>query len=131
MTTHAQGEFTVILTPIDTHDAAASLGRLAINKQYLGDLEATSKGEMIAVREPNGSGAYVALERVIGKLQGRSGSFVLLHSGMMTPASQQLSVTVVPGSGTEELDELHGKMSINVVDKKHFYQLDYTLPHVE
>jgi len=130
VTTHAKGEFEVVLTPIDTHDVAASLGRLAINKQYRGDLEATSKGEMLASRETNGSGAYVALERVTGKLQGRSGSFVLLHSGMMTPASQQLSVTVVPGSATEELDELHGKMSIKVVDKKHYYELDYTLPHV-
>jgi len=131
VTTHAEGEFAVILTPIDTHDAAASLGRLAISKQYRGDLEATSKGEMIAAREANGSGAYVALERVTGKLQGRSGSFVLLHSGMMTAASQQLTVTVVPGSGTDELDELHGKMSITVNDKKHYYTLDYTLPHVE
>ena len=131
MTTHAEGEFAVILTPIDTHDAAASLGRLAINKQFRGDLEATSKGEMLAAREPNGSGAYVALERVTGKLQGRSGSFVLLHSGMMTSASQQLSVTVVPGSGTDELDALRGEMAINIVEKKHYYQFDYTLPDVE
>jgi hypothetical protein len=131
VTQHATGEFEVILTPLDTHDAAASLGRRSINKQFRGDLEATSKGEMLAAVESNGSAAYVALERVTGKLHGRSGSFVLLHSAMMTAASQQLSVTVVPGSATGELDELHGKMSINIVDKKHYYQFDYTLPHVE
>ena len=130
MTTHAKGDFAVVLTPLDTHDSEASLGRNAINKQFRGDLEAVSKGEMLSVIENNGSAAYVALERVTGKLHGRTGSFVLMHSATMAPASQQLSITVVPGSATGELDELHGKMSIKIVDNQHYYEFDYTLPHV-
>ena len=129
MTTHATGEFAVVLSPLDTHDSEASLGRNAINKQYRGDLEATGRGEMLAVMQTNGSAAYVALERVTGKLHGRTGSFVLLHSATMSPASRKLSISVVPGSGTDELDELHGTMSINIIDKQHFYEFDYTLPH--
>jgi hypothetical protein len=101
---------------------------MSLVKRFHGDLEADSRGEMLATMESNRSGAYAALERVTGTLNGRAGSFVLLHNGTMTTEGQQLSVTVVPGSAKGELEGLAGKMTINIVDRNHFYEFDYTLP---
>ena len=129
--THASGTFEVKLTPqplADSNDAA-TLGRMAIDKQFHGDLEATSKGEMLmASTEVKGSAGYVAIERVKGTLHGRKGSFVLQHSGTMTRGAPQLLVTVVPDSGTDELVGLAGKLMITITDGKHFYDFEYTLP---
>ncbi len=128
MTTHASGTFEVKLEPEETLDKVAAIARMSIVKQFHGDLEATSRGEMIATMEPNRSGAYAAIERVTGTLNGRSGSFVLLHNGTMTTEGQQLSIVVVPGSAKEEFEGLAGNMTINIVDGKHFYEFDYVLP---
>ena len=131
MTTRASGTFDVKLTPQAPSDSAAdaALGRMLIDKQFHGDLEATSKGEMLtAGTNVKDSAGYVAFERVSGTLHGRSGSFVLQHSGTMTHGAPQLSVTVVPDSGTGQLDGLAGKMTINIVDGKHLYEFEYTLP---
>jgi hypothetical protein len=107
---------------------AAKLGRMSIDKQFQGALEAISNGEMLAVmNEAKGSGGYVALERVTGTLDGRSGSFVLQHRGTMTRGAQQLSVAVVPDSGTGGLEGLTGTMNIRIDGGKHFYDLEYTL----
>jgi|SRR5436305_1656605 len=125
MTTHASGTFEVKLTP---QAEEASLGRLSIDKQFHGDLEATSKGQMLtAGTAVKGSAGYVAIERVSGTLQGRSGSFVLQHSGTMTRGVPQLTITVVPDSGTAQLAGLSGKMAIDIADGKHSYEFDYTL----
>lgn len=125
MTTHASGTFEVKLTP---QAEEASLGRLSIDKQFHGDLEATSKGQMLtAGTAVKGSAGYVAIERVSGTLQGRSGSFVLQHSGTMTRGVPQLTITVVPDSGTGQLAGLSGKMAIDIADGKHSYAFDYAL----
>ena len=80
------------------------MGRMSLDKQYHGDLEAAAKGEMLsAMTATEGSGVYVAIERVTGKLHGRSGSFVLHHTGTMARGAQQLSIAVAPDSGTGEL----------------------------
>jgi hypothetical protein len=127
MATHASGTFEVKLNPQAPDDSA--LGRLTIDKQFRGDLEATSKGQMLAAStEVQGSAGYVAMERVTGELGGRSGTFVFQHSGTMTRGEPQLSVTVVPDSGTGRLIGLAGKMTIRIVDKQHFYDFEYTLP---
>lgn len=131
MTQHASGPFEVKLTPQkpDSEVAqAANLGRMTIDKQFHGDLEATSKGEMIATQtEIKGSAGYVAMERVTGALKGRKGSFVLQHSGTMDRGRPELTITVVPDSGTGELKGLMGKMKINIADGKHSYEFEYTL----
>lgn len=107
----------------------APLGRYLLDKQFHGDLEGTSKGDMLsASTESTGAAAYVALEVVKGTLGGRTGSFVLTHVGTMTRDSQHLTVTVVPGSGTEQLVGINGTLIINIVDKKHLYEFNYTLP---
>lgn len=125
---HAKGTFEVKFDQEETLDKAAAIARMSLVKRFHGDLEADSRGEMLATMEPNRSGAYAALERVTGTLNGRDGSFVLLHNGTMTAEGQVLSVTVVPGSAKGELEGLAGKMTINIVDRKHFYEFDYTLP---
>ena len=102
---------------------------MSIDKQFHGDLEGTSKGYMLssAATVVKGSGGYVAMERVTGTLKGRHGSFVLQHSGTMTRGVPQLSVTVVPDSGTAELTGLSGTMTIKIDAGKHSYEFDYTL----
>src|SRR5580658_8202306 len=130
----ASGTFEVRLAPQkpDNKEAeSANLGRMSIDKQFHGDLEATSKGEMLsAMTDVKGSAGYVAIERVTGTLHDRSGSFVLQHSGTMTRGEPQLSVTVVPDSGTSELTGLAGTLTIRIADKQHFYEFDYTLPEI-
>src|SRR5580658_4180884 len=117
--------------PDNKEAEAANLGRLSIDKQFHGDLEATSKGEMLAAgTDVKGSAGYVAIERVTGALHGRTGTFVLQHSGTMTRGEPQLSVTVVPDSGTGELAGLAGTLTIRIADKQHFYEFDYTLPEI-
>ena len=129
---HASGTFEVKIIPQkpDNKEAeSASLGRMSIDKQFYGDLEATSKGEMLAAAtEVKGSAGYVAMERVSGTLHGRRGTFILQHSGTMTRTAPQMSVTVVPDSGTGQLVGLAGTMTIKIADGKHFYEFDYTLP---
>lgn len=124
----ATGAFDVKLTPQSEKDAA--VGRFTIDKQLHGDLEGTSKGEMLAMMTAvQGSAGYVAMEVVTGKLAGRSGTFALQHSGTMTRGAQSLSITIVPDSGTGELAGITGTMKIRIDESgKHFYELEYALP---
>ena len=126
--TRATGPFDVKLTPETAPEVVP--GRMSIDKQFHGDLEATSKGAMLmAATAVKGSAGYVAIERVDGKLHGRSGTFLLQHSGVMTRGGGELSVTVIPDSGTGELTALAGKMAINIAaDGAHSYDFEYTLP---
>ena len=102
---------------------------MSLDKQFHGDLEASSKGEMLAVgTEVKDSAGYVAMERVSGTLGGRGGTFALQHSGIMTRGEPKLSVTVVPDSGTGQLIGVAGTMTITIVDGKHLYGFDYTIP---
>jgi hypothetical protein len=130
MTSRATGTFEVKLSPQAPEDGAAgsAIGRMLIDKQFHGDLEATSKGQMLAAGTAvQGSAGYVAIEQVSGSLAGRTGTFVLQHSGTMDRGTPQLSVTVVPDSGTGELAGLTGRMNIIIADGKHSYEFDYTL----
>jgi hypothetical protein len=128
-TTHAHGTFEVKLVPQTPEAGAdASLGRMTSDKQFRGDLEGTSKGQMLtAGTSVKDSAGYVAIERVTGTLNGRGGSFSLQHTGTMDRGAPQLSITVVPDSGTGELAGLTGRMTITIADGKHSYDFDYTL----
>jgi len=134
MPAHASGPFDVKLAPRqDDKVGDPTVGRMSIDKQFHGDLEAISKGQMLtAMTEVKGSAGYVAIERVTGTLRTpkgeRSGSFALLHRGIMTRGAPELSVTVVPDSGTGQLTGLTGTMTIHIVDGKHSYDFDYALP---
>ena len=129
---HAAGTFEVKIVPqkADNKPAeTANLGRMSIDKQFAGDLTGTSLGEMSSfMTETKGSGVYVAIERVTGTLQGRSGSFVLHHTGVMNRGVPSLTITVVPDSGTGALAGIGGAFTIKIEGGKHFYEFDYTLP---
>lgn len=125
------GTFAVSLAPMgfEGADPAHMLGRMSIDKVISGGLQATTLGQMLSAMTPTkGSAGYVAIERVSGTLAGRSGSFVLQHSGTMTRGEGQLSVHVVPDSGTGELAGLSGTLHIDIVDGVHHYRFDYVLP---
>ena len=129
-TMHAAGPFDVKITPQDDNSGDPLLHRMTLEKQYHGDLEATGKGQMLtAGTEVKGSGAYVAIEKVSGTLNGRSGSFILQHTGTMAQNVPQLTIVVVPDSGTGELKGVTGRMTIIIAaDGKHSYEIEYTLP---
>ena len=134
MTKHASGTFEVKMLPQTDQNLdgvivdSGTVGRMSLDKRFDGDLQATSRGQMLAVHgDVKGSAGYVAMERVNGTLHGRLGSFALQHSGSMTRGAPQLLITVVPDSGTGELLGLAGTLAINIVDGKHFYEFDYTL----
>jgi len=128
MTTRATGTFEVKLTPQDD-GPDAPVGRMSLDKQFHGDLAGTSKGQMVMSSSPsvNGSAGYVAIETVTGTLHGRNGTFYLQHSGTMTRGVGELTITVIPDSGTDELAGLQGKMTIIIADGKHSYEFEYEL----
>ena len=130
MTTRASGTFEVRMSPQapDEGDSGVGIGRMLLDKSFEGDLEGTSKGQMLAAMSSvAGSAGYVAMEQVTGTLGGRSGGFVLQHSGTMTRGAPQLTVSVVPDSGTGELQGLTGTMQIIIDEGQHSYVFDYTL----
>jgi hypothetical protein len=119
----AAGTFEVKLTP---QPDDSPVGRMTIVKQFHGDLEGSSAGQMLAaMTEVKGSAGYVAIEKVTGSLHGRAGSFVLQHTGTMNRGTPQLSVTVVPDSGTGDLAGLSGSLNIIIEGGKHSYEFDY------
>jgi uncharacterized protein DUF3224 len=132
MTRHATGPFDVKVSPLPLAGPAeeATLGRMSLEKQYYGDLEATATGQMLTVStEVQGSGVYVAIERVSGTLHGRKGTFALYHQGVMARGEPHLEVTVVPDSGTGELAGLAGTLRILIAEGgKHSYDFEYALP---
>ena len=131
MANHAAGTFNVNVKPIQA-DGDQELGRfarLSIDKQYHGALEGPSRGQMLAAETAvAGSGAYVAMERFDGTLDGRKGGFVLQHNGTMAGGVYDLSVSVVPDSGTDELAGISGTLRIVIEGKEHRYEFDYSIP---
>ena len=128
MSNHATGTFEVKLIPEEDKTGEAIVGRMSIDKQFQGDIEGTSKGLMVmAGTAVEGSAGYVALEKVTGTINGRSGSFYLQHSGIMRRGEGQLTIVVVPDSGTDELTGIDGQLNITITEGKHFYDFEYTL----
>jgi hypothetical protein len=125
------GEFDVSVKPLGSYAEAQdgiTLGHMSIDKTFQGELAATSKGEMLSALTPvKGSAGYVAIEQVVGRLSGRSGSFVLQYFGTMDKGKDYLILEVVPDSGTNELQGLSGKMAIIIKDGKHTYEFDYQI----
>jgi hypothetical protein len=128
MTTKASGTFDVKLLPQSAGDYDA-LGRMTIDKIFHGELEGTSVGQMLTGMSPSEktSGAYVAIEKVTGTVNGKSGSFILEHRGIMNRGAQSLQVRIVPDSGTGELTGISGELEIIIEGKKHSYVLSYSL----
>jgi hypothetical protein len=122
----AIGPFEVRMAPLET---SAPIGRMSLDKTYHGDLEGTAVGEMMAAMGTvEGSAAYSAIEQFTGTLAGRTGTFMLQHTGVMNRGTPSLVITVVPDSGTGELAGLSGTMNIIIEGGAHSYTFDYTLP---
>lgn len=131
MTAQARGTFEVTLTrqPADDFADGQVMGRMTIEKRFHGDLEGTSRGQMLTgMTSVSSSAGYVAIEHVSGSLSGRRGTFLLQHSGTMTRGAQQLVVSIIPDSGTDELAGIAGTMMIDLSGGAHAYVLDYALP---
>jgi hypothetical protein len=127
----AKGTFVVALQPLPFEgvEATTKLGRMSIDKQVSGDLTATTKGQMLTgMTETAGSAGYVAIEHVVGTLHGKKGSFLLLHTGIMDRTTPTLRISVVPDSGTDELQGLLGEFAIEKRGEQHFYEFRYRLP---
>ncbi|MFK0299057.1 DUF3224 domain-containing protein [Brevundimonas sp. NPDC090276] len=126
----ARGIFEVVITPVQPAEGAASdaPGRMLLAKTFHGDLTGTASGEMLAVMSPERSGAYVALDRVHGVIDGREGAFALVHRGLMDRGAQELLITIVPGSGAGELAGIAGVFHLTIADGVHHYDLEYSLP---
>jgi hypothetical protein len=127
---HASGTFEVKVMPqTDDKNGDPALGRMTIDKQFHGDLEGTSKGQMLTgMTDVKGSAGYVAIEKVSGTLKGRTGTFILQHTGTMNRGVPQLAVTVVPDSGIGQLAGIAGNFKIIIAEGKHSYEFEYTLP---
>ncbi len=120
------GEFDVKIVPHDTGDD--KMGMMTVEKHYHGDLNATGQGRMLTgMTDVKGSAAYVAIERVHGKLKDREGTFLVHHTGVMSKGVQSLVIRIVPDSGTGDLAGIEGEMHIKVAGGKHSYRLEYTL----
>lgn len=129
MAKHASGSFDVKLSSQLIEGMDPALGRSRIDKQFHGDLEAVSLGQMLSAGTPvKGSACYVAIETVTGILHGRIGSFILQHCCAMARGRARMAIHVVPDSGTEQLAGLTGVLNIDLVDKRHFYRFEYELP---
>ena len=121
------GEFEVKIEPVDTGDP--QIGMMLLDKKYLGDLEAIGKGRMLTgMTSVKDSAAYVAIERIDGSLKGKRGTFLIQHCGIMSKGKPSLVIGVVPDSGTGDFVGLEGTMDIRIVERKHFYDFQYSLP---
>lgn len=127
---HARGTFDVVITPVQpaTGAAADAPGRMLLAKTFHGDLTGTAAGEMLATMGPDRSGAYVALDRVRGVIDGCEGAFTLVHRGLMDRGAQELLITIVPGSGVDGLAGISGVFYLMILDGVHNYDLEYSLP---
>lgn len=131
MTHIAKGSFAVQIQPQGEPGGAdgVSLGRMALDKTFEGDFTGTGRGQMLtAMTSVKGSAGYVAIEQVSGTLQGRRGTFAMQHSGTMHGGAQQLSITIVPDSGSGELTGIAGTFKLEITGGKHLYTIEYTLP---
>lgn len=126
----AEGTFVATLSPIDSElkgKYGATLSVMAIEKSFFGTLKAKSKGQMLSAMTPTqGSAGYVAIEQVEGTLDGKKGSFILQHYGMMEKGEDELTLVVIPDSATHELEGLRGQMQLEVDEAgQHSYTFVY------
>ena len=128
---HATGTFEVSVTPADPEVVEAGLGlsRYTLAKTFSGGMTGSGTGQMLAGDVSAEEGAYVALERFVGTLNGKEGAFLLAHRGDMNAQGYTLSISVVPGSGTGELAGITGDFALTIADGEHRYDLSYSLPN--
>lgn len=125
-----KGSFEVKGSPLEMDEVSKELGvmRRKFEKKFDGPLKGTSVVSMMGIMNQDlGSGAYVALEKLTGSLNGKDGTFCLQHSCSMARGAQQQSITVVPDSGTGGFKGIEGSMTIDIVNGQHFYTFVYLI----
>lgn len=127
---HATGTFEVSVTPADPEVLEAGLGlsRYTLAKTFSGGMTGSGVGQMLAGGVSADEGAYVALERFVGALDGRQGAFLLAHRGDMNAEGYTLSISIVPGTGTGQLAGITGDFALTIAGGEHRYDLSYSLP---
>ena len=105
-----------------------TLNRNVVRKEFAGDMVGTSEAQMLATfTSTPGSAGYVAIEHFTGSVGGRSGSFVLQHSGVMDKGDARLTVAIVPDSGSGALAGISGTMTLDNDEGRHSYVLEYEI----
>jgi len=113
--------------PYDERDGV-KLSRTRVVKAFRGEIEGDSTAELLMVLAGEDSAAYVGIERVSGRVNGREGSFVYTHTATAAGGTQAADWPVVAGSGTGELAGISGRIRIdNLPDGGHVFTLDYEL----
>ena len=126
----ASGSFdvTTVAEPPFLERDGIKLNRAVVRKEFSGGMAGSSEAWMTAALTGTpGSAGYVAVERFTGSVGGRTGSFVLQHSGVMAGGEAECSVRIVPGSGTGEFAGISGTLRIDDDEGEHSYVLDYEL----
>jgi hypothetical protein len=101
--------------------------RVHISRTFTGDIEGESTAELL-IAKSEGGGGYVGHDRIKGTLEGKSGSFVFQHGGIMGPGGVSNTGTVVPGTGTGELAGLTGEGTMLADEHgNHTLALDYEI----
>lgn len=123
-----KGPFEVKSTPLPSDEVSQEVGamRMRFDKRFSGAFEATGVVSMMGILSGQ-SGGYVAIEKIVGSVDGHRGSFCFQHSCTMDKGTQKQSITVIPGTADGELTGLSGEMTIEIVNGQHFYVFNYSL----
>ena len=117
MREHAAATFTIKAwdeKPYNEMQDLPKLTRVSATKSYEGDIAGEGKLEYLMMYRADGSATFTGLERVVGSLGGRSGSFVFQHTGTFERGVARVTLTVVPGSGTDALRGIGGEGGFSV-----------------
>lgn len=114
--------------PYGEGDDLPKLTRASVTKSYTGEITGEGQVEYLMMYRGDGSASFVGLERVVGRIAGRSGSYVLQRSGVFEDGQAKESYSVIPGSATGELHGLSGD-GVSAVGHgmEHPFTLNYEL----
>ena len=131
MKTIANSRFAITSWKEDAYDEGPDrprLTRASVTKTYTGDIEGEGRVEYLMMYRGDGSATFVGLERVVGRIGGKAGSFVLQRTGVFESGQAKESYSVIHGSATEELHGLQGDGSSAVGHgMEHPFTLSYEL----
>jgi Protein of unknown function (DUF3224) len=114
--------------PYDEAEGLPKLTRAAVTRTFTGDIEGEGQVEYLMMYRSDGTATFVGLERIVGRLAGKKGSFVLQRTGVFEEGLAKESYFVIPGSGTGELEALRGEGTSAVGHgSEHPFTLNYEL----
>jgi Protein of unknown function (DUF3224) len=104
------------------------LTRASVTKTYTGDIDGEAHVEYLMMYRSDGSAAFVGLERVVGRIGSKTGTFVLQRTGVFEGGQAKESYAVIPGSASGDLRGLRGDGSSAVGHgMEHPFTLSYEL----